>query len=708
MKAWLLFAVPVMMACSGGGSGGADAQAGPADTLADSAARPVGDSTGPVPDGETGSVPDGRAGQDVVLIPVEPSPAYLGRKQEYLEYCNAADGPGGGIYGQSCRLAMGESTFNEGAIDAACEKVNARKDTADFSVAGLVRLLYLDRTVGTLTDETRTQIETTLLDFRYWFTEPGDDKMCYWTENHQALFHSGELLAGQLFPDVVFSNSGMTGADHVAHAEPLVERWLDERGRFGFSEWHSNVYFNEDVPALVNLVDFAESEVIRTKAAMVLDIVAFDLLNNYYKGRFATTHGRTYPSKFLDGLKDSTQETAWLLTGLGTYSSKDNFSGAFIATSSHVPSPLLEAIAEDCRESHEHRQRDSISVVEGPEFGIGYEETNDIVFWAGMAGLVAPEVINGTVAMLDDYSLWTGFLFGDIPEPFDSMLKQMAGTPELEQLAWELERVSRGIALESVSTYTYRTPDYQLSGAQDHKPAFWSSQTQMWQATLDDRAFVFTSFPANMEELGTDLQFGGAWIGGWMPRITMEKNVGVIQYRKDSAPLLDDYLTADYLHAFFPKSGFDEVLEQGSFVFGRKGDGYVALGSENPVHWSEDNDYELIADVQENVWVVELGSADESGSFEEFVAAVASAGLTFGEKVSYDSPSLGLVEVGWEGPFTVAGQGIDLAPYPRWDNVYCDHEFGLDVTVFEDDGVRLVFVFAAGLLKMENIEVCVD
>ena len=694
---WLAVAALALMACSGDGSGGldtdivVDAQSSGADAV-------PGDNRGSVPDCAVDGAQDTAT---AIPIPIEPTTAYLARQQEYLEYCNSADGPGGGIYGQACRVAKGESTFNEEAIDAACDKVNARQDTADFSIAGLVRLLYLDRQTEALGAQTRAQIETTLLSFRYWFTEPGDDKMCYWTENHQALFHSGELLAGQLFPDEVFSNSGMTGADHVAHAEPLVERWLDVRGRFGFSEWHSNVYFNEDVPALVNLADFAESEVIRAKASMVLDLVAFDLLNNYYKGRFATTHGRTYPSKFMNGLKDSTQEMAWLLTGLGEYSSKDNFSGTFIATSTHVPAPLLETIAEAARQSHEHRQRDSIQVVEGPEYGIGFEKTNDVVFWAGLAGLVAPEVINGTVKMLDEYSLWTGFLFGDIPEPFDSMLKQMAGTPELEQLAWELESVSRGIALESVSTYTWRTPHYQLSGAQDYKPAFWSSQTQMWQATLDDKAFVFTSFPANMDEMGTNLEFGGTWIGGWMPRITMEKNVGIIQYRKNSAPLLDDYLTADYLHAFVPRSGFDEIVEAGSFVFGRKGDGFLALGSRYPVHWSEENDYELITDVQENIWVVELGSVQESGSFTEFVSSIVEAQLTFGETVVYESPSVGLVEVGWEGPFTVAGKAIYLGPYPRWDNVYCEQEFGSDVTVIEHGGVRLVLDFAAGLRKME-------
>ncbi len=637
-------------------------------------------------------------------IPIEGSSAFLERKAAYFDHCYANNGPGqGGVYGQVCRVAGEAADYNVVEIEKALEKVNNRLDTADFRVAALVRLLHLNRGTGALPDSLRMAIEETLLGFRYWFSEPGDDKMCYWTENHQILFHSGELLAGHLFPDTVFSNSGMTGTEHVAHALPLVERWLDFRGRMGFSEWHSNVYFNEDIPALVNLVDFAEDEGIRTKAAMVLDIVLMDLLNNMYKGNFATTHGRTYSNKFLNGLQDSTSEAAWLCLGLGEMGSAGNFSATFLATSTYVPPALLEALAKKTAGNHEHRQRDSISVTDAEDWGLTYEGMVDVVFWAGLSALVAPEVINGTVGMLDEYALWNGFLFGDIPEPFDSMLKQMAGTPELEQLAEEMEVVARGIALESVSTYTYRTPHYQLSGAQDTKAGYWAAQTQMWQATLDNSAYVLTSFPGKMDELEAGLEFGDQWIGGWLPRVTLHRHVGVIQYRKDSVPLLDDYLTADYLHAFFPKSGFDEIVEVDNWVFGRKGDGFVALGSQHPVYWVEENEYELRTDVTENAWVVELGSTDEWEGFDDFVGGVSGAPLSFDNGVAYGSPSLGMVTVGWEGPLEVAGASVDLGPFNRWDNDYCLQEFGSGEMVVVDGATRLRLDFDSGERLLEKL-----
>ena len=51
----------------------------------------------------------------------------------------------------------------------------------------------------------------TALNFKYFPDEPGIDSLCTWTENHYILFTSAAYLAGQLYPDEVFTNSGETG-----------------------------------------------------------------------------------------------------------------------------------------------------------------------------------------------------------------------------------------------------------------------------------------------------------------------------------------------------------------------------------------------------------------------------------------------------------------------------------------------------------------
>ena len=655
-------------------------------------------SCGPAGDTDTDG-PDPDAGYSEIELAAPE--AFLSRQAEYLAFCDDNNGPGiTSTYGQVCRVAMGHDVDVD-SIGDACAKLDAREDTADFSAAALVRVLYLDDATQALDPATRALIEDTLLNFKYWIDEPGVDGMCYWTENHQALFHSSELLVGQLFPDVVFTNSGMTGAQHAAHAAPLIERWLNLRGRFGFSEWHSNVYFNEDIPALVNLADYADDPVIRTKAAAVLDVMAFDLLNNMYSGIFATVHGRTYESKFIDGLKESTDEAAWIMLGLGEYSSTGDFSGSFLASSTRYFTPaLLEDIGADCAVSHEHRQRDSFDVTEGPDWGIGYTEHEDVIVWAGLSALVAPEVIEGTFGMVDELDLWEGFLFGDIPDSIMMILDVAIENETLPDLATQLEPVARGIALQGMDTYLYRTPYFQLAGGQDYSPGLWASQTRMWIAALDREAFVFTSYPSDLAESGLDVELAGEWIGSWLPRATFFENVGVIQYRTQPVPIADAYISSDHTHAFFPRDGFDEVLQDGHWTFGMKGEGYVGLWSQGAVSWNEGNSYELDAEGLENVWVVELGSSAEWASFEDFVAALSTAAISADAGVVYASPSVGEVSVGWEGPMTVAGTAIDLGPYDRWDNAYASVEHGAWATRVDLDDQRLVLDFDAGERKL--------
>ena len=127
-------------------------------------------------------------------------------------------------------------------------------------MGGLLRILYLYRTSPRLSSDLIASIETRILSFKYWWDEAaGDNRRCYWTENHQIIFHSDELLAAQLFPHATFTNSGKDAAYHTEHALHLIRRWFEFRARFGFSERLSNNYFEEDLLALVNLHDFART-----------------------------------------------------------------------------------------------------------------------------------------------------------------------------------------------------------------------------------------------------------------------------------------------------------------------------------------------------------------------------------------------------------------------------------------------------------------
>ena len=186
-----------------------------------------------------------------------------------------------GIVGNRC-AAHGEDDFagiarlelgrpiDEQPFREAIDYIYSNKDCNDFTAAGLLRILFLYPGRTALPEPLRGAIETCLLKFKYWWDEPGSDERTYHTENHQIIFHSDQLLAGQLFPDRVFAVSGRTGREHVVAALPRIRRWLDWRVRFGFSEWLSHCYFEHDVMALVNLRDFAAQPDVRAPAEMLM------------------------------------------------------------------------------------------------------------------------------------------------------------------------------------------------------------------------------------------------------------------------------------------------------------------------------------------------------------------------------------------------------------------------------------------------------
>ena len=92
------------------------------------------------------------------------------------------------------------------------EYMNKRFDCADFRAQMLFKI-YKD-CGEKLSHECKALIKNTFLNFKYSMDEPGDDSMCYWSENHQLLFAVSEYLAGQEWQNEIFTNDGKTGEEH--------------------------------------------------------------------------------------------------------------------------------------------------------------------------------------------------------------------------------------------------------------------------------------------------------------------------------------------------------------------------------------------------------------------------------------------------------------------------------------------------------------
>ncbi len=510
-----------------------------------------------------------------------------------------------GVFFDLARLAAGAQPNEAAFAKVLTDRIDARLDCADFVMQGVIRLLYQfgGQTEGrrpasgenhlqspvpglpsapAFSPKLLQQAKETTLNFKYWPDEPGTDSMCTWTENHQILFATAAYLAGQLYPDQVFTNSGRTGREMMAIHRPRIDRWLRMRFKSGFSEWLSNVYYVEDWPPLLNLVDFAANKDLKERARMILDLTLFDFALNSFRGVFGSTHGRSYEQHKKWAALESTTGVSKLLFGTGAFSNCDNMSVVSFALSEKYRMPqVIYNIAHD-PSIRENRQRMGFRVEDATEWGLTYDDLESGMVFLSNEAYLHPKTAALTIKMFTAFNWWENEFFKDF-KPFKGFLKTMQKLGGLPVLGKILEKdVCRNIRDEA-NIYTYRTPDYMLSTAQDHRAGFGGDQHHIWQATLGPDAVCFTTHPVK-NDTGTPNYWTGS---GTLPRVAQVKNVAIAIYNISTMPGL--YLTNNlfFTHAWLAKDQFDEVIEQEGWIFARKGDGYLALRSQNPHFWNE-------------------------------------------------------------------------------------------------------------------------
>jgi hypothetical protein len=676
-----------------------------------------------------------------------PEDQWREQQDEYLDY--AAGEP---LSPGSPQSLLAHATANERAgkdpgIDGATvddfsemfAKLEAFEDTSDFDVNNL--LFLWQHHADDLDPELAAAIKERILAFKYWWTEPTPegivDSQYYWTENHQIIFLANEYVAGQTFPDEEFTNSGMSGDEHVAHAEEELAKWFEWRARFGFSEWLSNVYWSEDLKGTLLLAEFAHDPEIARLASMTLDMMFVELAGHVQKGTFGSTHGRTYQKDKLNGRDEDTFSTAKLAFDNTPvdYAHADN--ATLLATAERYRPPEVAKKIANSTETAIFRTKSSLPIdpnapvdpdVEAP-YGTTFEGQDGLMLWWGLGAQFPWQVVPTSVKAVKEYDLFKTANFQQAKD----LAPVLEDTDDagLQALALSLAtQVNPGL-LSQVDTYTWRSPSVMLSTAQDWRPGQRGEQDHIWQATFDPDTLVFTQHPRVPVSSADDASDNTShWTGdGGIPRSAQVENVNISIYD----PAYEggggvgsgsySFTYEDYTHAWFPTEHFDQVVQRDGWTFGRKGDGYIALWSARPTEWRTYSEGEFTRDLTEdfdlmapggpnNVWITEVAQASDYDSFDDFVSTItatkpkvvgvdpcpANARCAPGIGVTYDSPSQGTLTYGWDKarpvgdqvPFTVDGKDVDLHPEGlRWDAPYAKATFDDGVYSAELDGATL-------------------
>ena len=533
--------------------------------------------------------------------------------------------------------------------------------------------------------------------------EDYQSEMTFWSENHQILFATAEYLAGQFWPEAIFRvgnhfrkegpnktrSTDLLGRQHMDKAKPRILRWLRDRLRFGFSEWNSAGYYDEDFTAIFNLADFCLDDEIQTRACMVLDLMVFDLARFTHRGSFGVTAGRCYFEHKNCGYDQSVGDLIEVLFGTrgGVIVERSATSAGAIASAKRYTVPdVLMAIGQDHPKEMIDRSRVSINFEEAERYNVGFESDADVMFWWSRAAFFTKWVIPATRKRVDQYHLGKTSPFKDIFSKLDVVAEIATVAPATalpqtkpafeaaarSKLADEASVLTEGSALTRANLYTYRSAHAMLSSVQNFHSGQMNFQTQFCQATLSLGASVWTTYPSAGDPLGISGTHDGPnwWTGSAVaPRVIQHRNAAIVAYKpKDLQFLIFGHRT----HAWFPKPAFDSGsvvqrrgncnADSGMWTFGKVGDGYVALFSAQAPQWTADGpwmDRELVADGARNFFIFQVGGVDDFGSYEDFIDQVCQARIHTGG-VGLVTPgevagAAGGAALGAAGGFAVAG-----------------------------------------------------
>jgi hypothetical protein len=575
------------------------------------------------------------------------------------------------------QMSNGEcSTFSK-AVEAIWKEslqfLQDRRDCSDFVLHAALRLLRLTDEPGLLTQEKRRDLQEAICSFVYWRDEQAFHPGHLLTENHQIMFHSAELLAGEMLPDEFFPSLGLAGRVHRKRGRERVLRWIDWRMRFGFSEWLSQHYLEENLVPLLNLHQFSQDQEVREKARVLLDLMVFEMAVNSFQGSYCASQGRTYAEAVLNHELSVTSPVRYLLWGTGAMDQRLSMSAICLATSDYEAPALLEAIAFDGRPEMSNRQRCSLTYQEALDFGIDPRIEENYPLFVSLGYQFSPAFMPHSVRYLNP-ERWEG-----------KNVRRYLEDPSLMPAEGDLP--TEPFVYPRVHPSSFRTPDFFLSCANDWCKGHRGYQHHIWNAKLPGKAAVFTNCP-------NDIPRTGRWAGNaYLPRAVAFRNVLVCLYQPpEGIESKDSRIDPLESHAWFPTFLFDEVLEREGWIFGRKETGFVALRSLEAGSWVEP-DPAFLASVgygafeserydfsssARNVWICELGNPSIHGNFGGFVGALSRTHFSGGtECMVYDSPSVGRIEFGWDLPFFVNGHEVSPVCEKRFINPYCEAEFGI-------------------------------
>jgi hypothetical protein len=588
-------------------------------------------------------------------------------------------------------LNEGKSIDENGLLEL-LKFIDYRLDCADFRMVTVLRTLYEYATL--LSEKTVQDIKKTVLSFKYWMDEPGDDSMCYWSENHQLLFFTCAYIAGKYYADETFVNSGLKGKELSEKFRTKILVWLKHRFEHGFIEWHSNTYYEEDIAPLTLLIDFGDDEV-KMKATIIMDLILSDIALHLYKGLFSVTSGRCYESQKREPLTQDVLELNEFLFGKRYTQDLDYTrisANLFLCKGYKLPKVIWDIANDDSTSiiktsmGHDLKELKQLRKEKG-------QETTGYIQWA-MESFTNPRAIVETMRMYRDYNMKANDFLKDL-----KMLDLKPLGFILPTITKVLNPISNGVAIQKVNSYTYRTKNYILSTAQNYYPGTFGDQHHIWQATLNEKISIFATHPGSPFFDDNARNFSPSyWVGnGILPHSVQYENINMSIYKVDQRKGFMERNRMEFTHAHFPVDRFDRAYIEGRYAFGTIGGVHVALIGGSDLELNPKDTCDLIQRGKVTFWIFEISDSGEI--YEDFQNRIKKKPVKF-ENLTLNYGELKLI---YKGSFYVNGKAED-DNYWRLESQYGSFDRNTEDVYLKFRGHGLRLNFNLGLREEKNCE----
>jgi hypothetical protein len=253
----------------------------------------------------------------------------------------------------------------------------------------------------------------------------------------------------------------------------------------------------------------------------------------------------------------------------------------------------------------------------------------------------------------------------------------------------------------SINKYTYYTPRYILGAVNFQYPygpdseAGWYAHHQQHQWDLsfpqDTDLKIFSHHPGHFGTEGSEHGYWTGDLGCGCGQFFCEKNVVMAMYQiPQDQPM-------DWIHVHVPREAFDEVVEEGKYIFLRKSGVYISLYIHNGYEWTETGEFagkEVKSFGRNNALICEVGEESSFQDFTSYRKSILQNRISFdsvNQQLSYNSSQVG--DLTMDRTKRMVRGEEEVFPYPTYEGPYLYSSFNSGVIEARTNRKKIIYDF---------------